>query len=222
MASDVDICNLALAHLGDVANVSSISPPDSSAQAGHCARFYPIARDALLELHPWGFATKRVSLALSTTTVSGWDYVYIGPSGVVNYLAIIDPNAGDDWSASISLSNIVPGAVNSAQGVYEPQPFRIGTNDAGDDLIYTNQQDAVLIYSAIVTDTTKFSPLFVETLSYLLASKLAGPVIKGTEGRAVAKEMLQTATFFLGKASTSDANQQRTTIAQSVSWMVNR
>ena len=36
MSSDVDICNLALARLGDEANIVSISPPDQSAQAGYC------------------------------------------------------------------------------------------------------------------------------------------------------------------------------------------
>ena len=61
MASEVDICNLALGHLGDNATVSSISPPEGSAQAEHCARFYPIARDALLEMHNWNFAM-RLSL----------------------------------------------------------------------------------------------------------------------------------------------------------------
>jgi hypothetical protein len=38
----------------------------------------------------------------------------------------------------------------------------------------------------------------------------------------VAAEMLKAAMGFLGKATTSDANQRRTNIAQSVSWMVNR
>lgn len=51
MASEVDICNLALARLGDNATVASIDPPEGSAQAEHCARFYAIARDSLLEMH---------------------------------------------------------------------------------------------------------------------------------------------------------------------------
>ena len=50
MASEVDICNLALGHLGDNATVASLNPPEGSVQAQHCARFYPIARDALLEM----------------------------------------------------------------------------------------------------------------------------------------------------------------------------
>jgi hypothetical protein len=64
VASEVDICNLALGHIGDSATVSSINPPEGSAQAEHCSRFYPIARDSLLEMHNWGFATKRTNLAL--------------------------------------------------------------------------------------------------------------------------------------------------------------
>lgn len=61
--SEVTICNLTLAHLGDVAMVASIKPPDSSVQAQLCARFYYVARNALLEMSAWGFATRRVRLA---------------------------------------------------------------------------------------------------------------------------------------------------------------
>ena len=60
MASEVEICNLALARLGDAATVVSIDPPEGSAQAEHCAMFYPMARDTLLAQHPWGFAQRRV------------------------------------------------------------------------------------------------------------------------------------------------------------------
>ena len=52
MASAVDICNLALSHLGDTATVASLDPPEGSAQAEHCARFYPVARDALVRGRP--------------------------------------------------------------------------------------------------------------------------------------------------------------------------
>ena len=50
MSTPVDICNLALARLGDEANVQSISPPDGSTQAALCAQFYPIARDTALTM----------------------------------------------------------------------------------------------------------------------------------------------------------------------------
>ena len=224
MSSEVDICNLALGLIGDKAAVSSISPPDQSAQAGHCARFYPIARDALQELHPWGFCTRRVALALSANDPpSSWQYAYIGPSGVLNYLAIRAPDATDDWASEVPLTNSLNGIGFAARtSIYDPQPFVVETNDLDEDVIYTNQVDAVLQYTTRVTDTTKFSPLFVSTLSYMLAHYLAGPIIKGAEGRQVSSEMMKMAMGFMGKATTSDANQRRTTIAQSVPWMANR
>ena len=71
MSSVIDICNLALSHLGDTATVASIDPPEGSAQAEHCSRFYPVARDAMLELFNWKFATRRATLAL--LTADSWD-----------------------------------------------------------------------------------------------------------------------------------------------------
>ena len=74
MASTVDICNLALAHLGDTATVASIDPPEGSAQSEHCARFYPIARDSLLEMHAWNFSMRRINLAQLTNSWPEWQY----------------------------------------------------------------------------------------------------------------------------------------------------
>src|SRR5512135_2814386 len=108
MASDVDICNLALAQLGDAAAVQSINPPDQSAQAAHCARFYPVARDALLEMHTWGFATLRVALAQVSNPFPQWQYAYAAPSDAINYLEVLDPNALDDYSVGVQMAGTVP------------------------------------------------------------------------------------------------------------------
>ena len=58
MATEVDICNMALSFLGDRATVTSINPPEGSAQAEHCARFYPMALNEMLAQARWSFATK--------------------------------------------------------------------------------------------------------------------------------------------------------------------
>jgi len=63
MASDVDLGNLMLSHLGDDATVTNLNPPEGSSQAEHVAVFFPIARDSLLEMHNWNFATRRAPLA---------------------------------------------------------------------------------------------------------------------------------------------------------------
>ncbi len=224
MASEVDICNLALAHLGDTATVASINPPSGDAQSAHCARFYPIARDALLEMHNWGFATTRVALALNSVNPSStWQYCYAVPSDVINYLAVLDPNATDEYSVGVQMSGAAPQSTPTANlGIYTPQPFEIETGASGDEILYTNMQFAVLRYTHAITDTTKFSPLFVLTLSHHLASMLAGPLIKGEVGRAVATEQLKMAMSFQAQAEGSDANQRNVKPAIGAAWMVNR
>lgn len=222
MATDVDICNLALAALGDQAAVTSLNPPDQSAQAGHCARFYPVARDALLEMHAWGFATVRVQLAQVTNPTSAWAYAYACPSDAVNYLEVEDPKTADDYSVGLQMANTVPGSIQSGVGVYAAQPYQIEADSNGNDILYTNQPNAVLRYTRIVIDTSKFSPLFMEGLAMLLAAHLAGPVIRGADGRAAAKDAFAAFVKWKEWAIESDANQRRIVPKQGASWMVNR
>ena len=222
MASEVDICNLALGHLGDDATVSSINPPEGSPQAEHCSRFYPIARDSLLERHNWGFTTTRASLALLGSGWPEWQYCYALPSDAINLLAVLPPTATDDYSVGTNIWFTQTGYPIPGNGNYTPQNFSQETLEDGTVVVYTDQEDAVLRYTRYVTDTTVFSPLFVDTVSWYLASYLAGPVLKGEQGAAEAKRCMAMAELMLGKAMTSDANQRRTQITQNVSWMAGR
>lgn len=216
MASEVDICNLALSHLGDTATVGSLDPPEGSIQAEHCARFYPIARDSLLELHPWGFATRRIQLAQLGTGWPEWDYSYAQPADALNIIAVLPPDATDDYSQGLSNVPLAAG------GSYVPKAFSCEIDANGADVIYSDQEDAVLRYTALVSDTTKFSPLFVMTLSWHLASMLAGPIIKGDAGAAEAKRCASMMQAFLSKATESDAGQRRINPQHSVTWMNGR
>ncbi len=246
MTTEVTISNMALSHIGDAAVVTSIDPPDNSTQAQRCAQFYPEARDALLEMHDWNFATKRtypamLSSPVDATVVGGggavvttttfmpgtqvptpWKYVYQAPTDMIRARAILDPTITNENSTQVPMAMNWPQSIGSMQGLYTPQEFEIETDDEGRVLILTNQQNAVLRYTALVTDPNKFSPLFTATLSYVLASYLAGAIIKGQEGIAVAQQMMATATGMLGEAESSDTNQRRLQVVQSVPWMVNR
>lgn len=209
MASEVDICNLALAHLGDSATVASINPPERSAQATHCARFYPMARESLLQMHPWGFATVRAGMAALTleSATTGWAYSYALPSGVLNVLGVLGPESTDDYTAVLG---------------YAPQPYVRETQADGTEIILTNQADAVLRYTQRVTDPTKFSPLFVDCLTWLLASYLAGPIMKGDTGAAAARAAYTTFKGRFGDAVEADANQRRVSPTHQVAWMAAR
>lgn len=230
MASEVDISNLALAHLGDSAIVASINPPDGSAQASHCARFYPMARDALLEMHDWGFATKRLLLAQVANPASTWAYCYAAPTDLVNTIAVLDSEAMDDVSVQLAVSNIWGDVVIPTGGDYTPAEFSLESAADGSDVIYTNQPAALLRYVARVTDTTKFSPLFVDCLSWSLASMLAGPIVKGEAGQAEAARCQAVAFGRDGKggkfalATESDAGQKRSTARNrhQVTWINGR
>jgi hypothetical protein len=96
MSSEVEICNLALAHLGDSATVASIDPPEGSSQAEHCQRWYPIARNALLEMHEWGFATTRALLAEVVNPFPQWRRAYARPSDCLKVLAVLPADAASD------------------------------------------------------------------------------------------------------------------------------
>ncbi len=226
MPSVVDICNLALAHLGDDANVASIDPPEGSAQAEHCARFYPIARDTLLQMHNWNFASKRVTLAAVTMPYHQWKYSYAAPADMMVAVAVLPPEAENDYATKFTPSDYPYWNANYtpivAAGQYVPQRFSVETDTAGNKVIYTDQDGALLRYQALVSDPTKFDPLFTLALSWHLASMLAGPVIKGEEGAAEAKRCTQMALMYLGQARASDANQRDVKVQHIVPWTSGR
>lgn len=239
--SEVTICNLALSHIGDTATVVSIKPPDSSIQAQLCARFYCEARNMLLEMGNWGFATRRAQLALLWDTEADgwtppvgwvpqtWRFGYSLPSDCINTLAVLPQCSPDDyeaWFGPVEQDYFppypqgylpVPGAP-----LYTPQPYAIETQSDGSQIVLTNVCDAVLRYTAAVTDTTRFSPLFKMALSHLLASMLAGPIIKGDAGIAAAEQQMTLFNAFKGQATSSDANQRKTHIEPAPSWIRGR
>lgn len=220
MASEVEICNLALGHLGDRATVASINPPEGSAQAEHCQRFYPIARDTLLEMHDWNFAVRRVGLAQVTSPTSSWQYAYAKPADCLRARAVLAPDAPDDYAVQFVSTGVE--FYPPAAGAYTPQPFAIETIASGAEIILTNMEDAVLRYTARVSDTTRFSHLFTMAVSWHLASLLAGPVIKGDVGRAEGKRCMEMVGYFLNQARMSDANQRQVHPTHVVPWMTGR
>lgn len=195
MASVVDICNLAMSRLGDSANISSIDPPESSPQAEYCAQFWPIARDAALEAFPWSFATRRVTLAEVATESSAWAYAYALPSNCLRVLAVQDFESGSDTG------------IDSASAVQ--QPFVVESLSSGAMAILTDQAQAAARYVVRVTDSTKYSPMFVDAVAWLLASHLAGPMIKGDAGAKMAQFCANAADAILARARISDSSQRR-------------
>ena len=155
MSSEVDICNLALSHIGNKAEVSSISPTDKSTEANLCVVFYPQARDLMLEGYDWNFTIRTIALADLGSPPSGWTYRYGMPNLYLRSIAVKETN--DDT----------------------PQDYIIHGDDTAGRVVLTNTADASMEYIKKITDTGLYSPSFVEALAWLLASYLAGPLMKG-------------------------------------------
>lgn len=205
MASDVDICNLALAHLGDRATVASLDPPEGSAQAELCARFYPIARDGLLELYDWAFATVSAQPALRDVEAKPYRFAYAKPADALRIRAVLPEQMFTvysdwvyNWRALISQQG------RTVTGAYEMRADAM----LGGELVLTNVENPTLIYTRITEDASVFPSLFVQALSYQLAAMLAGPILKGDVGTSENKRLLQVAQLMVARAKEADAAQR--------------
>jgi hypothetical protein len=192
---EVEICNLALAHIGDKASVTSLNPSDGSHQADLCARYYPIARDLCLERHRWDFTIRQVDLvALSASGRSEWNFAYRLPPDFAGAIAVVSKDATDD---------------QVTEGSVAPQPFAIEINSDLDRILYCDISEASLRYQAKVTDSSKFSQMFVYAVSWQLASMLAGALIKGDEGMNAVRNASQMAEFYGQRAAAFDSRTTR-------------
>lgn len=186
--SQVAIWNLALGHLGDRANVSTVD--EGSRQAELCRLFYPMTRRSALEAHEWGFATRVKLLAPSPfDALLGWTVAATGPADSLKIIAVGLPGEGRKF----------------CRADYQ----MIGDED-GNPMILTDLPSAQCVYLVDVEDVGKWSPLFTEAVSWLLASHLAGPIITGDAGRAESRRLLEEFRTTMLRAAGSDASQQGT------------
>lgn len=165
LLSETDICNLALDHLGEEVILSS--GVDNRPAVRFVNRWYPHARDALLETAYWRFARKRASLAADTDAPAfEWTYAYTLPS---DFLRLI-PATLDGYRSGAELDY-----------------------DVEDGKILTHSEAPLLIrYIARVTDPTKFSNLFTDALALNLALRGAMKITSKQGYRdALAKEFQQ-------------------------------
>lgn len=156
MASQVDIYNLALSHLG-LEQIASIS--DTSPSGNACNLFYEPSRDDTFRGARWAFATVTVSLTADAASITSpeWTYIYDYPSTCACMWAVFSEANAD---------------------MKERQDFEVQYNIANTKkIILTNEADAYGEYTYILTDTTEYDPSFVMALSYKLAANMAHTLI---------------------------------------------
>ena len=150
--TDVQICNLALARLGD-ARISSLS--EQTAQAQYCTLFYAQTVEELQTDLDWQFCRKLASVSADGTPPAfGYANRFALPA---DFLRILRVN-GIDEDENFSKWEIVGG------------------------FLHTSLTGPVqLDYVANVTTTTEFPSIFVELLTAKLAAHLALPLTGSKE-----------------------------------------
>ena len=148
--SPTEICNIALAHIGD-ARINSIDGTETNEVI--CKTYYNQARREVIETVPWTFARKRALLStLAETPAFKWSFQAALPSDYVRVLIVRAGNAADD-----------PEVVDRVLDSFEVSGGNILTDS---DLIG-------LYYIADIDNPGAYSPSFVTALARLMASYIA-------------------------------------------------
>lgn len=182
--SKVGIGNMALSHVGGDSSIEAFG--EDSVEANQIVLWYDYSRTQTLEAFNWSFARKRQTLAThSEDPPSGvWAYRYQYPSDAITIREIANP------------------AGKQADAV----PFEIEIDATGSTkTILTNLDSAVAVYTFDLETTTLFSSHFVETLSRLLASRIA-PTL--TSKKEIAERNFAVWQKMIKDAPAQNANEQ--------------
>lgn len=204
MASEVEVCNLALSNIR-AASINSLN--ENSLQAQLCRLKYPILRDRCLREIPWQFNRTIRALASHTTEIFNWAYSYQYPVDCLKIHRLVPeweelPAASANISSRFLDSRVRPLKDNRRQVPYEV--FNFDNNK----LIGSDQPNLRADFAVKITDPNLFSDDFVLALSHLLSSELAIPIVGAELGRALRSDSLQLYRQYLASAMAADENDQ--------------
>lgn len=203
MASEVDICNMALAAIR-AGSINSLN--ETSLQAQQCKLHYPFLRDSLLREGCWGFSRTIAVLALRTDDVFNWIFAYQYPVDCLKLERLIiefEEFRSDDGSTALRHRHIEDLFTPDLERQIKHEIINID----GNKVILANEQNLRIKYSRRVTDPNLFDITFIQTFVHLLSSALAVPVVGGEMGRGFRTDNLQMYQVFLNAAIANDKNE---------------
>lgn len=187
MADQISICNQALAEI--VAEpIESLN--EQSLGARECGRYYDQALRAILETHPWGFATRRAILpATINSRPVEWLASFALPTDIAKPLKVMSlaqvAGSGVSWWLDDSILG-VPYIIEGA-------------------ILYCQVADAVLAYTTTDVNASAFSAKFVDALAFELASRIVMPIKKSREMKG---DLIKQAENAKQRAMADDMNRQ--------------
>lgn len=182
--SKVQICNRGLSAYLGVGRINSLT--ETSAAAEQCDLHYDDALRALLEAHPWRFATGRQTLAEMVNDRSAeWSYQYARPADAIFVRWVND-------------AEVARYLVSQYQSPDAPREMTAGS-------IYSDVAYATCEFTKLVTDTTLYPQFFKDALSAALAANMAMPL---TEDVRRARNAIEQAEAKLDKAIALDEQEE--------------
>lgn len=181
MVSKLDICNIALAHLGQEP-ISSLGQEDERAR--RCSLFYEPVKKEVLRTHNWAFAGSQISLALLAGDGGPqWPYMYAYPQDC------------------LFLRRVFAAGPKGRDGAFK----EVFNQDLHARVILSGIEQARAEYTRDVNDESLFDPAFVKTFSLALAADLA---VALTGDSTLAHTVLQKYTLVLDEARRSNMSER--------------
>lgn len=209
MVSKVHIANLALDHVGARNKIESLT--ENSVEASTVNLWYDVARKMALQSHDWGFARRRVALAVDDEDAPAgeWIYSYIYPSDCLVVRRLEQPyNVSQaNWDYSYYYHLVRPDAV----------PYAIERSPDGlHSILLTDLQDARLVYTSDVDNPGVYPTYFVMALSQALAHLIAFSLTGKT---TIKDRMLADFKAEVSTAATIDATQEMKQPPRDADWI---
>tara|TARA_R110002110_G_scaffold158976_2_gene356606 strand:+ start:3485 stop:7765 length:4281 start_codon:yes stop_codon:yes gene_type:complete len=192
--NETEVCNMALSYLGEPGRMVNVDT-DTSREAELCRQFLPLARDELLERHPWDFALRSVKpTKRSASPRVDYRYAYDYPEGIASVLGLVRSDVSYNYKT---------------MGTTGQHEYTVELDDNGDRMVLTDLDEALMLYVAKVTDPTKWSTTFTSALAWRLVFHLAGAILKGEEGSKKALAATEMAERALRTATKHDSDNKR-------------
>lgn len=182
--SDVQIAKLALQHIGDRFDITSLT--EATPEAEQVNLVYENVRDGLLREHPWKFSLRYVSPAsLSGTVPAQWTYMFSYPSDALRIWRIVNP--------------LDPRGV-----LLPPVKWSVGRNSSDTKVLLSDEAEPEFEYTKKITDAVQYDANFVLALSWRIAAAIVRPI---TGDASLSQLVNREAVYHVGLAKENDANE---------------
>lgn len=238
MPSETSVANLALTYLGTRSQIANLT--ENSTEALAIRPIFDDTRDEILQMANWDFAAKTDYLgvlkmapgATGSTDTSGatewstdypappWQYEYATPSDClrVRWISPAVFSGGFD----VPLFSSPTGSIMPYNSSVPRVRFRLGFDEidgAQQQVILTNQYQAIATYTVRATIPTVWPQLFCNALSMALAAKVCNQ-LTGESGKQ--SQFFNAANAFIKEARVLDGQQGTTTTDVTPDWIAIR